>query len=168
MWESIVSGLVKALGALFIDWWKEERAVSDSYEARARKEQLDSMREGRETENRIKREVDAVHTIGSPADWRNRVLLLALLLPLVGCFRFHVYHAAYRPIPPAIEAVEPSSPTEADLVKQLEACRAGQEVPFSSREVSIFTYAAKLERAYNLIRQDAIQANQESGYPTIE
>lgn len=165
MWESIIKGILGALTSFFRDIWKEERAVADSYEARSSKEQLESIREGIQKEKQIEAEVDAVEPILSPTDWANRLILLAILLPMIGCFRFHVYHAAYRPIPPAIEAPNPPAPTEGDLTKQLEALRSGTEVPFSTREVSIFTYAAKLEKAYNLLRDDAIEANRESGYP---
>jgi len=165
MWEAIIKGVLGAVTSFFRDMWKEERAVADSYEARSSKEQLESIREGIQKEREIKKQVEAVGAILSPSDWANRVILLALSLSLLGCFRFHVYHAAYRPIPPAIEAPNPPAPTEGDLTKQLEALRTGQEVPFSTREVSIFTYAAKLEKAYNLLRNDAIEANRESGYP---
>lgn len=168
MWESIIKGVLGSFLSFFKDIWKEERAFADSYEARSSKEQLESIREGIQKEKEIAKEVDKVEPVLSPADWASRAILLAMLLPLLGCFRFHVFHAAYRPVPPAIGAPTIQPPTEGDLTKQMDALRSEQEVPFSAREVSIFTYAAKLEKAYKLIRQDAIEANRDSGYPVTE
>ena len=78
-----------------------------------------------------------------------RLLLLLLVLPLGGCFRFYVYTEPYRPVPPEIQR-----PTLPD-----------PDTPFSERETLLVQYATQLEAVLREVRRQAMDANTKNGFP---
>jgi len=155
MWGSILSAIVKGLGQVIMDWWRAEQAESAKWAAKTRERQLISIKEGKKIEQ------DYVNTLQkarknparSGALWNAKVTILLLLCPFIlcGCFRFHVYAAPYRPVPPKIER---------PILEN--------ESPFSEREQKLVNYASELETVYSKIRQEAIESNQKNGYPSPE
>jgi hypothetical protein len=150
--------ILKVLADSFKDWFKEERVEADAWAAKAKEQQLESMRDGIEREKLLQKELVDVGEKAktfSAADWAagKTLLLCFLLLPLAGCFRFYVYSKPYQPVPPPL----PPRPAYTLLPEEV----------VSDRELSVIQYAATVEKSYNTVRADIIKQNVESGYPDV-
>ena len=160
-----MSGFFGMLFKLFFDsiagWFKQEQAASVEWAAEARKQQLESLKDGLEREKRLREEhiIDVEKSKDFTIDdWINgkTLLLLPFVLVCSGCFRFYVYTKPYQPVPPAL-------PERPEFVHDVDG--DGVNDPVTEREMSIIRYAAIVEAAYNRLRQDIVRQNVEAGYP---
>jgi len=154
MWKSILETILGSIWTAVRGWFEAEQAESAKWAAEARKQQLDSIKEGLAIEAEWRNRVDAAgkkpQTI---ADWNTlarTASATALLLSLSGCFRFYVVARPYQPVPPKIE--RPTIPTDPPEL--------------TDREHVLMRYALQLEAGYQAVREQAIKHNEEAGLPT--
>ncbi len=148
---SILRVLSDSVLQALMDWWKAEEAEAAKSAAKAREQQLRSVREGLARESEIAERILQTPAPASGKDWNKSALLLLLwilILPLAGCFRHYIVQEPYYPVPPL-----PERPVLVDLS------------PFNEREQQLATYAAALEQVVIEIRISAIRANSENDYP---
>lgn len=155
--QAVLSAILQTVLRGIMDWWKGEQAEAAKWAAKTREQQLESIKTGKAKEREY---VEALaearaNPAQSGAMWNKKLataaLLLMIVLPLQGCFRFYSYTVPYRPVPPKIER-----PVLED------------ESPFNQREQKLAAYAGQLEVAYEKVRQEAIDSNEEHGYPAPE
>lgn len=148
--SSIVRVLFDSLAQAVMDWWKAEEAEAAKSAAKAREQQLRSVREGLAREADLAARILQTSTPTSGKDWNAaRLLLLGLLvLPLAGCFRHYIVQEPYYPVPPL-----PDRPVLIDLS------------PFNHREQQLASYASTLAQIIADIRLSALKANIENEYP---
>lgn len=152
------TSILKTLIEGFVSWFKQERLEADAWAAKAKEQQLESMREGVAREKQLLESLNAAVEKAktfTPADFAagKTLLLLLLLFPLAGCFRFYVYSKPYQPVPPKLPPRPAYELVEGEVV--------------SDRETRLVQYAVTLEAAYNNVRADIIKQNTEQGYPDI-
>jgi len=160
MWSQFLGMLIKNVLALFQDWIKAESEESAKWAAESRKSQLESLKSGLELEKTLRKAMEARVKASEQFfadDWAaGKTLLLCLaLLPLTGCFRFHIYTKPYRAIPAPLPE-RPAFPADVD--------GDGVDDPASERELGVIRYAAIAESSYNKVRADIAKENAEAGY----
>ena len=154
MWKSILETILSSVWTAVRGWFEAEQAESAKWAAEARKQQLDSIKEGLKLEAEWRKKVgEAGKKPQTIADWNTLAkagAATALLFGLSGCFRFYVVARPYQPVPPEIDRPEiPADPPE-----------------LTDREHVLMRYALQLEAGYQAVRERAIAYNEEAGLPT--
>lgn len=154
--KSLFSSIIES----FVAYFEKEKAEAAKWEAKSAKQQLESIKVGKEEEVRYKKAIEGSKKKPvSVSGWNAGLLILLCVLPFSsGCFRFYVNAPSYRPVPPKIE--KPKIPEDVD--------GDGSPDEFTEREQIIAKYATTLEAAYNAVRKESKKHNESAGFPTSE
>lgn len=154
--KSLFSSIIESVVAYF----EKEKAEAAKWEAKSAKQQLKSIKVGKEEEARYRKAVkESKKKPVTVSNWNVGLLILLCALPLLsGCFRFYVNAPSYRPVPPKIE--KPKIPEDID--------GDGKVDEFTEREKIIAEYASSLEAAYNVVREESKKHNEAAGFPTSD
>jgi hypothetical protein len=133
-------------------WFEKERAASRDYEAKARKVQMDSVKEGIELEKKLTQVANetAPDACDSPAGWNAaRISVVCLCcFALSGCIRFYVAAREYRPIIPT-----PERPV-----------LSGEQQFNHEDGKALADYATKLEKVVQTYNEWAENGNKQAGF----
>jgi len=157
---ALAKSLFSSIIEVIVSYFEKEKAEAAKWEAKSAKQQLKSIKIGKEEEERYKKAINkSKNNSVSVSSWNSSIIILLCTLPfLSGCFRFYVNAPSYRPVPPPIE--KPSIPEDID--------GDGEVDEFTDREKIIAEFAMTLWAAYNAIREESIKHNESAGFPSSE
>lgn len=160
IFSAIAQGVVKGITSWIQQWYDRERREAAEWAAKSKEAQLESFKEGKALEQKMKNAQESAPLITNVNDWNERAkqrnlantsLLIILCLfgwMQVGCFRFYVTAREYRPIIPT-----PEMPL------------LSEEAPFSDPDFLLLVeYIERLQSAVDLYNEKAHESNKEHGY----
>jgi hypothetical protein len=152
IWKTVLETLFKSVASAIIDWWKNEKAEAAAWEAKARKVQMESMKEGKRIELEAYRKAKKIKASKSPAEWNKKHAASAIVLLFCfltsGCFRFYVAAREYKPV-----LEKPEAPTMEDIT-----------TPWSKREQKLVKWSEQLEMMIDEYNEWAKANNRKNGY----